>query len=228
MVEQSSRSSQSGGVAVAEDTGKTPQPWQRAAESLSQPVYTPPAAKETGWNKVKQFRVEFGPGRKDILNFTNQLAVMIRAGISLQDSLESISTQQPNQKFKTIIMDLKNKIEAGQSFSQALAEHPQVFSNLYINMVAAAEVSGAIDELEVMEVIAGDPSVLAKPVELVMGPKLPTIGIGQKVQRAVKMLETAPALLVLSGGRPLAVITRTDILAYFETVADVPAGADDG
>jgi cystathionine beta-synthase len=44
--------------------------------------------------------------------------------------------------------------------------------------------------------------------------------VGQKVERAVKMLETAPALLVLSGGRPLAVITRTDILSYFEAVAD--------
>jgi len=53
----------------------------------------------------------------------------------------------------------------------------------------------------------------------VMGARLPTIGIGQQVDRAVKMLEAAPALLVLSGGRPLAVITRTDILSWFEAVA---------
>jgi len=90
---------------------------------------------------------------------------------------------------------------------------------------AAAEVSGSVDELEVMEAIAGDPSVLGTPVEKVMGPKLPTIGVGQKVERAVKMLESAPALLVLSGGRPLGVITRTDILSYFEAVADLPADA---
>ena len=56
-----------------------------------------------------------------------------------------------------------------------------------------------------MEAIARDPSVMGTPVEKVMGPKLPTIGVGQKVERAVKMLEAAPALLVLSGGRPLAV-----------------------
>ena len=86
---------------------------------------------------------------------------------------------------------------------------------------AAAEVSGSIDELEVMEAIARDPSVMSTPVEKVMGPKLPTIGVGQKVERAVKMLEVAPALLVLSGGRPLAVVTRTDILSYFEAVAAV-------
>jgi len=90
---------------------------------------------------------------------------------------------------------------------------------------AAAEVSGSVDELEVMEAIAGDPSVLGTPVEKVMGPNLPTIGVGQKVERAVKMLESAAALLVLSGGRPLGVITRTDILTYFEAVADVPVAA---
>jgi cystathionine beta-synthase len=84
---------------------------------------------------------------------------------------------------------------------------------------AAAEVSGAVDELELMEAIARDPSVLTTPVGKVMGPKLPTIGVGQQVDRAVKMLEAAPALLVLSGGRPLAVITRTDILTWFEAVA---------
>ena len=84
---------------------------------------------------------------------------------------------------------------------------------------AAAEVSGSVDELELMEAIARDPSVMDTPVEKVMGPKLPTIGVGQKVERAVEMLETAPALLVLSGGRPLAVLTRTDILTYFEAVA---------
>jgi cystathionine beta-synthase len=84
---------------------------------------------------------------------------------------------------------------------------------------AAAEVAGAVDELELMEAIAREPSVLSTPVEKAMGAKLPTIGVGQKVERAVKMLEAAPALLVLSGGRPLAVVTRTDILSWFEAVA---------
>jgi cystathionine beta-synthase len=86
---------------------------------------------------------------------------------------------------------------------------------------ANAEVSGAVDELELMEAISRDPAVLDLPVEHVMGPRLPTIGVGQTVERAVAMLEAAPALLVLSGGRPLSVITRTDILSYYETLAAV-------
>lgn len=117
------------------------QPGREPASSSRFPARKP---QEAAWQKMRQFRVEFGPSRKDILNFTNQLAVMIRAGISLQDSLEAIAQQCENRKFTFIIMDLKSRIEAGQSFSQALAEHSQVFSDLYINMVAAAEISGSL------------------------------------------------------------------------------------
>jgi cystathionine beta-synthase len=65
----------------------------------------------------------------------------------------------------------------------------------------------------------------------VMGPPLPTIGVGQKLELALHMLHTAPALLVLSGGRPLSVLTRSDILSYFESrasVVDPSVGAGGG
>ncbi len=84
---------------------------------------------------------------------------------------------------------------------------------------ANAEVSGAVDELDLMEVVARDHLSLDTPVESVMGPKLPTVGVGQKVAKAVQMLDKSPALLVLSGGRPLSVLTRTDLLTYFEAIA---------
>jgi cystathionine beta-synthase len=85
---------------------------------------------------------------------------------------------------------------------------------------AAAEVSGAVDELELMDAAYRDPSVLDTPVEKVMGRNLPTIGVGQEMSRAVEMLDSAPALLVLAGGRPLAVMTRTDVLSYLEAAAN--------
>jgi len=99
------------------------------------------------WEKIKNFKVEGGPNRKDILNFTKQLSIMIKAGISLQDSLESIGEQITKEKFKVVIVDLKNRIESGESFSQALSEYPTIFSDLYINMVAAAEVSGSLSNM---------------------------------------------------------------------------------
>ncbi len=136
-----------GGTAIAEDQQQNLPSWEqqrRPRESESEQERSPRRRQQNTLQNVRQFRIEFGPSRKDILNFTNQLAVMIRAGISLQDSLESIAGQCDNLKFKVVIVDLKNRIEAGQSFSQALSENPQVFSDLYINMVGAAEISGSL------------------------------------------------------------------------------------
>ena len=149
MLEESLQNNQ-GATAVAENRQNDKAPWEqskRPRESGIKPGYSTRKKQKASWQQVSQFKVEFGPSRKDILNFTNQLAVMVRAGISLQDSLESIGEQNENTKFKAIIFDLKNRIEAGQSFSQALAEHPQTFSDLYINMVAAAEISGSLSSM---------------------------------------------------------------------------------
>src|SRR4051812_20374834 len=87
---------------------------------------------------------------------------------------------------------------------------------------AAAEVSGAVDELELMDAAFRDATILETPVEKVMGPKLPTIGVGQPLSLAVEMLDRNPALLVLSGGRPLSVLTRSDVLSFLSS------GARDG
>ena len=151
MFEESSQNSQDS-VAVAENWQKQAQtPWEqqesRRESEANQNRPVKRKKKQSGLQSVRQFRVEFGPSAKDILGFTNQLAVMVRAGISLQDSLESIAVQTENQKFKAVITDLKNRIEAGQSFSQALAEHQHVFSDLYINMVGAAEISGSLSDM---------------------------------------------------------------------------------
>jgi type IV pilus assembly protein PilC len=104
-------------------------------------------AEKTTMQKIMSFSVQMGPSRKDILFFTNQLSVMIRAGISLQEALVLIAEQMENKKFRAVLYDLKERIEGGQSFSQALAEHPKQFSNLYINMIAAAELSGSLSAM---------------------------------------------------------------------------------
>mgnify|MGYP002630495455 CR=1 FL=1 len=80
--------------------------------------------------------------------------------------------------------------------------------------LAAAEVMGSIDELRIMEAAFGDHGVLDRSVNDAMSPRLPTIGIGQSIERAVELLDRAPALLVLDGGRPRTVLARADLLAF--------------
>ncbi|MFA5554502.1 MAG: type II secretion system F family protein [Phycisphaerae bacterium] len=128
-------------TAVAE----RPQPKKKRIEPIPEPSVS--KQPQSILDKIRNFRVEFGPSRKDILNFTNQLAVMIRAGISLQDALETIGAEIGNQKFKAIVLNLHAQIESGQSFSQALANYSDIFGSLYINMVAAAEISGSLSDM---------------------------------------------------------------------------------
>ena len=80
--------------------------------------------------------------------------------------------------------------------------------------VAAAEVVGAVSELWLMNQAYEQEDLLDMQIEDVMQSPLTTIGIGEPVDRAVGMLESAPALLVIDGGRPRTVISRTDVLEY--------------
>ena len=84
-----------------------------------------------------------GPGKKEILDFTTQLAVMIRAGISIRQALDGISEQTTNVKFKKILLEIKSDIESGRQFSEAISKHPKLFGPLYLSMVRASEMSGA-------------------------------------------------------------------------------------
>jgi len=98
-------------------------------------------------HKILNFSVDFGPSRKDILHFTNQLAVMIKAGIGVHEALENIASQCENKKFRVIIEGIARDVTAGQSLSHAVAKYPDVFSNLYVNMISAAEVSGSLSSM---------------------------------------------------------------------------------
>ena len=102
------------------------------------------ALKQPSHKQARQFSFELGPSRRDVLNFTNQLSIMVKAGMSLPDVMASIAGQTDNKKFRKIVFDIKTRIEAGESFSQALSVYPDVFGHLYINMIAAAELSGSL------------------------------------------------------------------------------------
>ncbi len=97
--------------------------------------------------RLKALNYSSGPSQRDVLGFTTQLAVMIRAGISLRQAVDGIAEQQQNAKFKRILMQVKQDVESGKQFSEALSKHPRVFSPLYINMVRASEASGSFSQM---------------------------------------------------------------------------------
>jgi len=87
------------------------------------------------------------PSQKHVLDFTTQLAVMVRAGINLRAALDGIGDQTTHLNFKKVILQLKTDVEGGKQFSEAIAKHPKLFNPLYVNMVRASEMSGSFSKM---------------------------------------------------------------------------------
>lgn len=84
-------------------------------------------------------------GQQEIHVATRQLATLLGAGIPLVPALSGLLEQTANQSLKKIVAQLKDSVNEGNSFTSALAEHPRLFSKIYINMVKAGEASGSLD-----------------------------------------------------------------------------------
>lgn len=87
------------------------------------------------------------PKTKHVLEFTTQLAVMMRAGINLRAALDGIAEQTTHPGFKKVLLTIKGDVESGKQFSQALMRYPKLFSPLYINMTKASEMAGNFSEM---------------------------------------------------------------------------------
>ncbi len=82
---------------------------------------------------------------KHVMTFTRQLATLIDAGLPILRSLRILQEQVESAVFKEKITQISKDIEAGGTLSDALARHPKVFDNLYVNMVRAGEIGGVLE-----------------------------------------------------------------------------------
>lgn len=81
-----------------------------------------------------------------LTTFTRQLATLVEAGMPLLRGLRILEEQERNPVMKEVIAELSEAVEGGNSFSEALQARPRIFSALYVNMVKAGEIGGALDE----------------------------------------------------------------------------------
>lgn len=79
--------------------------------------------------------------------FTRQFATMIDAGLPLVQCLEILSSQQENPTFKRALLDIKASVEGGSTFADSLRKHPDIFDNLFVNLIQAGEVGGILDTI---------------------------------------------------------------------------------
>ena len=81
----------------------------------------------------------------DVIVFSRQFSTMIDAGLPLLQCLEILHNQQENKTFKKILKDIKESVETGETFADSLKKYPNVFNELFTNMVAAGEAGGILD-----------------------------------------------------------------------------------
>jgi type II secretion system protein F len=83
---------------------------------------------------------------KDLMTITQQLATLVDSGLTLDEGLSTLVKLAETEKIRSILSDIRKRVHAGTSFAEALAEYPDVFSKLYINMVRAGEAGGMVGE----------------------------------------------------------------------------------
>ena len=132
---------------VMESSGR-----EAAALQLDQLGYLPIRIDETkGWDwreamkAFETFTTRISP--EDLIILTRQMATLIDAGLSFVSVFDALVEQTANQKLKGILIQVRQDVEGGMSFSDALAKHPAVFDHLYVSMVRAGEAAGVLDEM---------------------------------------------------------------------------------
>ena len=82
---------------------------------------------------------------KDLTILTRQIAILLDAGLPLVRSLRTLEKQAKNFGLKKVLGDSASAVEAGSTFSEALAQHPKSFDKLFLNMIKAGEAAGAME-----------------------------------------------------------------------------------
>ena len=84
-------------------------------------------------------------GPQDMATLATQMSTLVGAGIPMVDALTALCEQTENPKLKSVLTDVREKVNEGSTLARALKNHPTVFDDLFINMISAGEQSGALE-----------------------------------------------------------------------------------
>lgn len=91
--------------------------------------------------------------RRELINFTVHLAAAAGAGIPILQAFDDLETQTTNRKMVNAIRTVREDLQGGSSLSDAMARHPQIFSDVYVSMIKAGEASGSL--VQVLQHLTG-------------------------------------------------------------------------
>lgn len=98
--------------------------------------------------RVAQFEVKAGRvPRRELMHFSRQMAVFIRAGIPILEALDAIREEVTNKRLREVLDDMSDRLRAGDNFATSLGRHADVFPAFYLGMIDTAEVTGRLDDV---------------------------------------------------------------------------------
>jgi general secretion pathway protein F len=108
--------------------------------------------KKEGATRGRGINVEIDFGKyfqrvsvQDLATLTSQLSTLVGAGIPMVEALNALVDQTENPKLKSVLVEVRQKVNGGTSLARAMRAHPEIFGDLFVNMVDAGEQSGALD-----------------------------------------------------------------------------------
>jgi len=146
---------------------------------------------ELPWRRAAKVR------SRDLMVFTGELSTLLKAGLPLDRSLGSLSSLTENATLKHIVGVILARVQEGRSLSQALAEHPEVFPPLYVNMIRAGEAGGVVE------------TVLERLSEYLES--------SEKTREEIKSAMVYPVILATTAGGAI-IIMLTFVLPKFATI----------
>ena len=120
---------------------------ESAIETLHKQGFTPLVVKDAAKKGEIAFLTSKKVKSKDIVVFTRQMSTMISAGVPLTKAMATLEEQTDSAYFKQVINNLSKDIEGGTTIGDAMAKYPNVFDEVYVNMVKAGEAGGILDDI---------------------------------------------------------------------------------
>jgi type IV pilus assembly protein PilC len=147
---------------------------------------------------------------KEVVIFSRQFAVMISANVAMVQSLKIVLEQTENPKFKLVIADIADSVDAGTRLSEAMAKHPDLFSLFYVSVIRAGETSGKLDEVlsYLADEMEKDYDMMSKIKGAMVYPAF--VLVSMTVVGAVMMIYVVPKLteIITESGAKLPLATR--------------------
>ncbi len=170
------------------------------------------------WTALKMYRDREQGDKMQVAVLTRQMGTLLKAGVPLAESLGALVDQVERAGLKRVLADVKTQVNEGSSLGDAMARHPRVFEDLYVNMIRAGEASGNLDAVmfRLAEFLEAQNKLRAKVISALFYPIVMTI-IGAVIM-CILMVSVVPKVTSIFADTGKALPWNTQLLITISSV----------